>query len=103
MKILSLNIIIIALLLIPVVYGIAMVISGFRIYEGKAPILGFRASIWDKFLTQYDLYKWLYRNKQGCKEMNKYEMSQEYILHGLFVIILPLVFFLFLFFRGFVL
>lgn len=103
MKILFLNIIIIVLLLIPIVYGIAMIMSGFRIYEGKAPILRFRASIWDKILTQYYLYKWLYRNKQGCREMNKYELSQEYILHGLFVIILPLVFFLFLFFNGFLL
>lgn len=72
MKILLLNIIIIVLLLVPIVYGTAMVISGFRIYKGKAPILRFRASIWDKFLTQYDLYKWLYRNKQVCKEMNKF-------------------------------
>lgn len=105
MKILFLNIIVIALLLIPVIYGIAMMISGFRIYEGKAPIIRFRASIWDKLHTQYYLYKFLYRGEHDSKEVNKGEkhLAESYIHHGLLLIIVVLGFFLFLFFSGFML
>lgn len=63
MKILLLNIIIIVLLLVPIVYGTAMVISVLGYTKAKRRYYVFVLLCGDKFLTQYDLYKWLYRNK----------------------------------------